>query len=137
MLNFLFPKSFNNTSVSLGLLILRIVFGGMLLTHGWGKLTNFSEISEGFMGGGLGLGLAVFAEVFCSLGLIFGALSRLALIPLIITMFTAFFIAHGAKLTGPGNGEVALLYLAVFIILFITGSGKYAIDRWIANKWVK
>lgn len=134
MLRFLFPNAINNRSASISLLILRIVFGGMLLIHGWAKMTNFDTISEHFVGGSFGLGLAVFAEVFCSLGVIFGVLYRLALIPMIITMGAAFFGTHGVKIIGEGNGELALLYLAVFVALFLMGAGKYAGDGWIANK---
>lgn len=132
---FLFPTAINTNNVSIGLLILRIVFGGMLfMNHGLVKLMNFNAIAPEFMGGKFALGLAVFAEFFCAAGIIVGLLHRLALIPLIITMSVAFFVAHGAKLTGEGNGEMALVYLAVFVTLFIIGAGKYSIDNYIAKK---
>ena len=134
----LFPKNTHNTPVSIVLLVLRIAFAGMLLTHGWGKLTNFEATVHNFSGMGIGgclaAGLAVFAELFCALGIIAGLLYRLALIPVIITMFVAFFVAHGGKLVGAGNGELAFLYLVVFIVLLLTGSGKYALDNFFAKK---
>ncbi len=127
----LFPKNTYNTSASIALLVLRIAFAGMLMTHGWAKLSNFDATAQAFeaMGGAVAAGLVIFAEFFCSIGVIIGLLYRLALIPLIINMSVAFFAAHGARLTGENNGEMAYLYLVVFVVLMITGPGKYALDR--------
>ena len=135
---FLFPSKLTENSTSIGLLIIRIAFGGMLLiNHGSMKMMNFESFAPQFTGGSLGLSMAIFAEVFCSAGIIVGLLHRLALIPLIITMCVAFFGAHNADFTNTGGGEMALLYLAVFLCLFIAGAGKYSIDRLIANKLTK
>ena len=132
----LFPKNTHGTLISIALLILRVAFAGMLLTHGWSKLTNFEATVQNLsaMGGSIAAVLVVFAEFFCALGIIAGLLYRLALIPVIITMFVAFFIAHGGRLVGTGNGELAFLYLIVFIVLMFTGSGKYALDNFFAKK---
>ncbi|MDR2148076.1 MAG: DoxX family protein [Tannerella sp.] len=134
---FLFSGTGYSVPVSLAILILRVVFGGMLMTHGWDKLTHFDATAQSFfagMGGAPVLALVVFAEFFCALGVVVGLLSRLALIPMIINMAVAFTMAHGAKLVGEGNGELAFLYLFAFIALIITGPGKYAIDSFIAQK---
>ena len=62
----------------LGLVVLRVTAGlTMLLGHGWGKLTGFSEMAATFpdpigLGSRISLGLTVFAEVFCSIALIVG-----------------------------------------------------------------
>ena len=74
---FLFPAKPVGNAFSLFLLALRILFGVLLLSHGIQKWTNFSAMSESFpdplgVGSTLSLGLAVFAEVFCSVGFIFG-----------------------------------------------------------------
>ncbi len=134
--DFLFPKNTHNAATSFALLILRIVFAGMLITHGWGKLSNFEATAQGFaeMGGAIAAGLSVFAEFFCALGVVVGLLYRLVLIPMIINMSVAFFAAHGAKLVGENNGEMAFLYLIVFIALIITGPGKYALDQLFSKK---
>ena len=60
-----------------GLLVLRLILGIFMLTHGWAKLSNFSEMSQGFpamlgMSPALGLSLIIFAEFFCSIALLFG-----------------------------------------------------------------
>lgn len=124
----LFPKNTHGTATSVALLLLRIAFGGaMLIGHGWGKLLHFESTIQQFanMGGGPAAALVVFAEVFCAAGLILGLLYRLSLIPLVINMLVAFFVAHT---------ELPLLYLAVFVALMIAGSGKYAADNFLFER---
>ena len=75
--------------------------------------------------------LAIFTEFCCSLFLIFGLMLRLMLIPMIISMAVAFFDVHDAILP---EGELALIYLIVFIILYITGAGRYSLDYLIDMK---
>jgi putative oxidoreductase len=99
--------------------------------HGYGKLTNFSSIEPKFMeflglSKGVSLGLVVFAEFFCSLFLILGLFTRFALVPLAITMLVAAFKAHGGDIFG--DGEMAFLYLAIYVSLLLKGAGKYSAD---------
>jgi putative oxidoreductase len=116
----------------LGLLILRVGFGGlMLFAHGWGKLINFSNIAPNFpdpigLGGNISLGLAVFTEFFCSIAIIAGVKTRLAVVPLALTMVVAAFIVHA---NDPFmKMEKAILYLIVMIVIFLTGPGRYSVD---------
>ncbi|NIJ45264.1 putative oxidoreductase [Wenyingzhuangia heitensis] len=114
-------------------LILRVTFGAtMLLGHGLGKWSNLFSGKEikffDFFGIGAtaSLGLAVFAEVICSVLLILGLLTRLALIPLLVTMSVALFMVHSTDAFGVQ--EKSILYLAVYVVLFINGAGKYSMD---------
>ena len=54
------------------------------------------------------------------------------LIPMIISMGVAFFDVHDAMIP---EGELSLIYLIVFIILFLTGPGRYSVDYWIDMKF--
>ncbi|NDV69306.1 DoxX family protein [Dysgonomonas sp. 25] len=132
---FLFPKRTSDFNVSFALLLLRIVVGALFMTHGWAKLTNFEATAAGFeqmgTGGAIGAGLAVFAEFFCGIGIITGFLFRLALIPPIVTMSVAFFFVHGGS---PAEGELACVYLAVFVAMMFTGAGRFSVDRYIADR---
>lgn len=136
MLKLLFPTYNKIDATSYAILLLRVAFAAMLMTHGWAKLSNFSQTAASFesMGGSVAAGLAVFAEFFCSMGVIVGFLHRLAIIPMIITMSVAFFIAHGGKLVGEGSGEMAFLYLIAFISLLITGAGRFSVDHIIGTR---
>lgn len=120
------------------LLLLRLVVGGFMLTHGIGKFEKlFSGEPITFpnpigVGATASLALVVFSEVFCSLFLIFGIATRLSSIPLIITMLVAAFIAHAAD--GFGKQELPLLYTVIYIVLVISGSGRIAFDNWMYQK---
>ena len=126
----------------LGLLVLRVSLGlAMLLGHGlskWSKLIGSEEIkfADPFgIGMEMSLVLAVFAEVFCSALLIIGLLSRISLIPLIITMAVAVFYIHFSD--GFAGFEKALLYLIGYITLMVAGPGKFAVDTLINLKFKK
>src|SRR5690606_8399323 len=103
---------YSEPSVSIALLLLRVVAGSsMLMNHGLKKIFNFNGIlSKGFadpfhIGSKASLGLTVFAEVFCAALLIIGLFTRLASLPLIIAMVVALFFAHGGQLYGEGESS--------------------------------
>ena len=134
--SFLFPTKSNTTKVSLFLLAVRIIFCILLMNHGIQKWTNFQELSAVFpdplgVGSPLSLGLAIFGELACSMAFIIGFLYRLAMIPMMFTMVVAFFVIHG---NDPfATKELAFVYLVVFILMYIIGPGKFAVDRWIGK----
>lgn len=118
-------------AIHIWLLVLRILSSGFMLTHGLPKLTKIlnGDLSFGNplgIGSGLSLLLVTFAEVGCVLLVLIGFQTRLATLPLIITMLVASFIANW------GNAfkdmELSLLYLLIYGTLFFLGAGKYAID---------
>jgi putative oxidoreductase len=136
-------KGFFSTSVSdfyanVCLLIVRVSVGSFMLTHGLPKLSRLTSGEEikfadpfGF-GPAVSLILVVFAEVICSVLIMLGLATRLASIPPIITMLVAAFHAH---IDDPfGTKEKPLLFLLIFIVLLVFGSGKYSIDQKISRK---
>ncbi|WP_029033285.1 DoxX family protein [Salinimicrobium terrae] len=120
------------SKIDLGLLILRLGAAGLMLTHGFPKLMNLfgsEEIvfADPFgLGMGTSLALVVFAEFVCSILVILGLGTRLAVIPLMITMFVAAFIIHASDPFQ--RKEMAILYLLIFTVLLITGAGKHSLD---------
>ena len=118
-------------------LILRLTFGILMLSHGVPKLMKLMNGTMEF-GDPIGIGvpasltLTVFAEVLCSVLLVIGLWTRLALIPLIITMAVAVFIVHIND--GLETMESALLYLLSYCALFLLGSGKFSIDAVLKGK---
>lgn len=126
-----------STGISLSLLFLRIVAGVFMLTHGYGKfLMLFGDAPIRFadplgVGPVVSLGLTVFAEVLCSLLLIAGLATRLSAIPLIVTMLVAALVVHAPDPFV--RKELPLLYAAVYMVLLVAGSGKYAVDQWLAK----
>ena len=127
-------------STDAALLLLRVWHGGaLLLLHGWGKLTGFSAMADQFVDPfGIGktpsLVLAVGGEVVCAALLVLGLFTRVAAFGAAATMATAFWFAHGGKLSGPGNGEMAFVFLGVYVALFIAGAGKFSLDAKLGAK---
>ena len=76
--------------------------------------------------------LAIFGELVCSFGFLIGFLYRLAMIPMIFTMAMAFFVIHSQDAFAVR--ELALVYLVVFVLMYIAGPGKFAVDRYFAVK---
>lgn len=122
----------NNLLNDLALLVIRLGAGGMMLTHGIPKIGRlFGEEPVKFadpfgLGPEISLGLAIFAEVICAVLVMIGFKTRLASIPLILTMLTAAFYAHW---NDPfGKKELPLLYICVFLGILAFGAGKFALD---------
>ena len=123
----------NSTAADIGLLIARFGVAVLMLTHGLPKLVMlFSGAAVTFppvmgMSPELSLGLAVFAEVLCSLFLLAGFLTRLATIPLIVTMLIAALLIHAPDAFAVK--EASIQYLLVYVVLLISGSGRYSVDN--------
>lgn len=124
--------------VNVSLLIARIGIGALMLTHGWPKLMMLLGDDPIQFPGVMGLGatasltLAVFAEVVCSILILLGLATRLASIPLLITMLVAVFHIHA---NDPfAMQEMGVLYLLAYAILLLMGSGKYSLDALIFGK---
>jgi putative oxidoreductase len=113
-------------------LLLRVSIAAFMITHGWPKLSKLLAGGEIQFGNPIGLGptlsliLVVFSEVFCSILIGIGLGTRLATLPLMVTMLVAAFVSHGADPFG--RKETALLYLLIYLTLFVIGSRKYSVD---------
>ena len=131
------PGSYPN-NLNLVLLLLRISVGIFMLSHGLGKFSKLFGDEPIMFADPIGVGvtaslaLAVFAEVLCSIFLIFGIATRIAATPLLVTMLVATFIVHGND--GFEKQELPLLYGIIYLIIAITGAGKISIDNLIYKK---
>ncbi|MFH1514072.1 MAG: DoxX family protein [bacterium] len=135
--DYMLPSDKSSLSTDIGLLLIRVGFASfMLFGHGLGKLTGYAEKSASFpdplgIGSPASMALVVFAEFFASVAILFGFLTRLAVVPLIITMAVAGLIIHSAD---PFNiKELAVLYLLPFVALFFTGPGRFSLDYIISS----
>lgn len=133
----MFDSKISSVQGNVSVLILRLGIAALMLTHGWPKLMRLLEGGEiSFpdplgMGSTLSLVMATLTEVVGSLLIALGLATRLAAFSLIFTMFVAVFIVHA---NDPfSKMEMGLLYLLVYIALFITGGGKYALDKYIKS----
>jgi putative oxidoreductase len=125
-------------SRDLMLLVARVAVTVLMFTHGLPKfqmLVSGGDIAfPGILGmsPALALSLAIFAEIVCSLFVLIGMGTRLAVIPLIITMLVAALIVHA---NDPFRvQEPALLYLLMYTVLLVAGSGKYSADYYVVQR---
>ena len=137
--NFLFPQYLRGNGASLLILIFRVFFGVLFFIHGIDKMMNFQILSENYpsimgLGSYMTLMVTIFCEFCCSLFLITGLMVRIMLLPMILSMAVAFFDVHDAILS---QGELSLIYLISFVVLYFTGPGKYSIDYLIDLRFQK
>ena len=137
--NFLFPQYCRDRVISLLILALRLFFGILFFSHGLDKMINFNELSYAYpsvlgFGSYMTLMLSIFSEFACSIFLIAGLLVRITVIPMIAAMAVAFFDIHDVMFP---EGELSLIYLVLFVILYITGPGRYSFDYLIDMKFQK
>lgn len=137
--NYLFPQYCREKVVSLLILALRVFFGVLFFTHGFDKMINFNTLSETYpsvlgFGSYMTLMVSIFCEFACSLFLIAGLMERIVLLPMIASMAVAFFDIHDGMFP---EGELSLIYLILFVVLLLTGPGRYSVDYLIDMKFQK
>ena len=121
----------------LALLLVRLLAGGMMLTHGIPKISRFFgegpvQFADPFgLGPEISLGLAIFAEVACAILVMIGFKTRWATIPLMITMLVAAFYAHGSDPFS--KKELSLTFFTLFLSIN-SGPGRYSVDEWIRRR---
>ncbi|HSG31629.1 MAG TPA: DoxX family protein [Thermodesulfobacteriota bacterium] len=129
-----------NNLNDIGILVLRVSAGlGMLIAHGIPKIMK----PEGFIGVLTDMGfplpkvsayLAISAETIFPVMIVLGLLTRISSAIAAVNMFVAGIVFHLVMKGDPfSNYEKALLYFLIFLILAITGSGKYTVEKLIKN----
>lgn len=127
----------------LGILLLRVGFGfSMLIFHGYGKLIggperwakdggslqtfgiDFYPVFWGFM--------AAFAESFCSVfiiaGIFFMPATFLLSVNMIVAVLFHLYLPEESPAAGWQGASHAIEYLFVYVVLMISGPGKYRIN---------
>jgi putative oxidoreductase len=132
----LFSANHSQGAFNFALLFMRIIFGILLMNHGYGKLAHFSDTAQHMpslfgMGSTFTTALVVFAEFFCALFVILGLFTRLACIPVIIAMGYALIQVH--KWDVFDVGEMAALFLGAFLVILIIGPGRVSVDGMISK----
>lgn len=129
----IFSSKINTAAADLALLVLRLVSAGAMLTHGYPKLVNLLTVRPIKFADPIGLGevssyfLVVFAEFVCSILLILGLLTRFAALVLVINFSVIVFVVQ--RNAAFSARELAVLFLAIFFALLLTGGGRYSLDK--------
>jgi putative oxidoreductase len=117
-----------------GFLLLRLMVGVVFITSGWNDLKDPVTRGKSI---GLSKGFTVFlgaAEVAASLGVIFGALTQLAALGLVLIMLGAIqkkiFVWHtgfwGEKTYG---WHYDLTFVVMNLVIIFTGGGRWVLLR--------
>lgn len=118
-------------------LILRLSVGVMVLFHGVDKIINgIGGVKHLTASAGLPEFLAYgvyVGEVIVPILILLGAYARVASLVLAFNMSVAIFLAYGSSLFTLGKHgapafELPFLYLVMSILIFMFGSGKYALN---------
>jgi putative oxidoreductase len=116
--------------------ITRVVFGAIMIMHGWPKLmvAGPDRVGAAFVNN-YGVPswfayLAILFEVFGGAALVVGLFTRFFAAALAIELLIAMFAAHWAKgfLVGTGGYEYVLLLGLVYFYIAIRGGGPYSAD---------
>jgi putative oxidoreductase len=144
-------RKLTQTDGSTATTIIRVVLGLIFFAHGAQKMLGwfggygFSG-TMGFFTGAMHIPavfafLAITAEFFGGLGLIFGILTRVAALGIAVNMLVAVAMVHSQfgffmnwSGTQKGEGfEYHLLALAMSAFLIIKGAGALSVDRMLAR----
>lgn len=123
--------AYSASAFNIALLLLRVGAGILMIAHGYDKLVHFNMYAAQFVnlmgiGTRASLSLVIFAEFFCSMFVMLGLFTRLAVIPLIITMSVVVFKVHQSDFFG--KAEHPALFLLIFLLILLVGPGRASID---------
>jgi putative oxidoreductase len=123
-------------NTDLAALILRLVFGGLFIWHGWIKIDmydTYQPMTQDIIGIGrqLTYDLPMIAEFGGGILIVLGLFTRLAVIPIAITMMVAYFVVH--QHDAFEKKSLVFLYLILTAVVFILGSCKYSLDHLLFN----
>lgn len=116
-------------------LVFRLLVGVMFFMHGGQKLFGWFGDKDPVQIASL-MGVAGLVEVIVGLAVFFGLLTRMMAFFGAGQMLVAYVISHAAQSWNPlaNRGELALLYLIAFAIIFVKGSGKWGLEKTLTKK---
>jgi putative oxidoreductase len=132
----LFATHTGSDSISIGLLVLRVVALSLFLKHGLEKLTGYARMVHHFpdpihVGAHAGLAFALLSDGICSVLVFIGLATRPASAVILFNLLVAFFFVHHAAYLTDGHVELVMVYIIVFAALLFTGPGRFSVDRYL------
>lgn len=111
--------------------IFRVIVGFLFAMHGLSKLGLTGKPAMTGLMAVVGVG-----EVLVGLGVLFGLFTRLSALGGVVIMLGAMFKAHLPNGLNPmtNGGELALLFLVVFLVIFAYGAGKLSLGKALFKK---
>lgn len=122
-------------------LVARVSVGWLFAVTGWGKLHNLPKVVEFFTQLGIPMPqlqapFVATNELVCGCLILIGLFTRLATIPLTVSMIVAILTAKRAEINAFDDlfGMSEYLYIVVFLFLFVHGAGKISVDHWLSRR---
>jgi putative oxidoreductase len=123
------------------LLVARLTVGVLFVSTGWGKVHDLAKVTSfftelGIPMPGLNATVASYTELVCGSLLVVGLASRLASLPLVVTMIVAILTAKRAEVSGLADlfGLVEWTYIALLLVIAAVGPGPVSLDTAIARR---
>lgn len=116
----------------------RVTLGVLFMSTGWGKVHSLDRVTSFF--GELGIPAPGFHAVLVSYTelvggglLLVGLVSRVAAVPLLVSMAVAIITAKRAEVTSLSDlfGLVEWTYLALLAWVALAGPGRASLDHWL------
>ncbi|MCH5318241.1 MAG: DoxX family protein [Paramuribaculum sp.] len=133
------------TYTNMARLFLRLFVGVMFMQFGIRHLVGFDELRYSFptiwgWSSETCLILVIIVEIICSLCIMVGFLTRIAVLPPIITMVAAeYYVLHdllpdtfvyGMSSTAPGY--LPIMFIGIYLFILLAGPGKISLDYFIS-----
>lgn len=140
----LYFRSTGYSYTNLGRLFLRLFAGIMLMQFGIRQIAHYYEMREIFpsvigMGSEASLVVMICIEMFCSIFIMFGFLTRLMIIPPFVAMILAeYHLLHdyvqdaAYLLDWQQQGYLPIMFLGIYFFLLLVGPGKISVDYFLS-----
>lgn len=145
LLTRLFLKLTGFTYTNMARLFMRLFVGIMFMQFGIRHLVNYNELITTFptvlgMSHAAALNIMIIIELLCSMMIILGIFTRLAVIPPMFSMIAAeYYILHdmlpnlpvyGLDSTDPGY--LPIMFIGIYLFILLAGPGKISLDYFIS-----
>jgi putative oxidoreductase len=127
---------------SLALLFGRLGVGLVFMSTGWGKVHSVEKVTAFFESlhipaPGFHAVLVGWTELLCGTAIVLGVLTRLAAIPLVISMIVAILTAKRAELHGLFDLVTfdEFTYIVLLVMIAVLGPGALSVDRVLAKRF--
>jgi putative oxidoreductase len=122
----------------------RISLASVFIVTGWGKLHDLAKVTGFFTELGIPMpafnaGVVSIIEFVGGSLILVGLFTRLAAIPLALSMLVAILTARRGDIDGVAalGAFNEFTYFACFVWLLVAGAGAVSLDRVLFGKWVK
>ena len=127
------------------LLFGRVLLGCIFIRSGYGKIFDIGTYSMTFAARGLPAYLAYVSvplEFFGGIAIVLGVATRYFVIAMVAFMLVATFSSHAywnftdaaARRAQENNFYKNIAILGGFLLLFVTGSGRFSLDHWLRRR---